>query len=144
MGEQVGAIAKGFFEGAFTTPAADGDVVSLLEDFGDGETAEVGGAGVVGVVEEAPGAVGAGRDVAGKVGRAFVFDAEAFEAAGIGISQYAGEQADDGVNDDGGGEFSSGEDVVADGELAVAKEVVDAFVDTLVAAAVEDDAVEGG
>ena len=63
-GEQVGAVAKGLFEGSLASPAADGDMVTLLEDVGDGEAAKVGGAGVVWVVEQAAGAVGAGRNVA--------------------------------------------------------------------------------
>jgi hypothetical protein len=140
MREEVGAVAVGLFEGALATPAADGDVVSGLEDGGDFVAAEVGGAGVVGVVEQAAGAVGAGRDVAGDVLRALVVSTEGFEAVGVGIAEDAGEQADDGVDDDGGGEFSAGEDVVADGEFAVAEERVDALVDAFVASTEEDDA----
>ena len=121
------------------------------EDFGDGEAEEFGGAGVVGVVEEAGGGVGGagdcrsvGRRSSGYrlVGR--VAFAEAFVAAGVGVAEDAGEEADGGVDDDGGGQFAAGEDVVADGELFVAEELGDALVDAFVAAADEDDAVEGG
>ena len=58
MGEEVRAVAEGFGEGGLTAPATDGGVVARGEDLGDGRAAEVGGAGVVGVVEDAAGAVG--------------------------------------------------------------------------------------
>ncbi len=116
-------------------------MISGGEDVGDAVTAEVGGSGVVGVVEQAAGAVGGRRYGAGEVGGAGVGDAEAFKAGGIGVAEYAGEQADHGIDDDGGGEFSAGEDVVADGEFAIAEQVVDAFVDALVASADEDHAI---
>ena len=48
------------------------------------------------------------------------------------------------VDDDGGGELASAEDVVADGEFHVAVELVDALVDAFVTAADEDDTIEGG
>ena len=70
--------------------------------------------------------------------------AEAFVAAGVGVAEDAGEEADGGVEEDGRGEFAAGEDVVADGELFVAEELRDALVDAFVAAAEEDDAVERG
>ena len=60
------------------------------------------------------------------------------------MAEDAGEEADGGVEDDGGGELSAAEDVVADGEFFVGEEVGDALVDALVAAADEDDAVERG
>jgi hypothetical protein len=105
---------------------------------------EVGGAGVVGVVEEAAGAVGGGWDVSGTVLGAGVLRAEAFEAGRVWIAEDPGQEADDGVEDDEGGALAAGEDVVADGELAVAEEVVDALIDAFVAAAEKDDAVKGG
>jgi hypothetical protein len=71
-------------------------------------------------------------------------EAEAFELGGGVVAEDSGEQAHGGVEDDGGAEFSSREDVVADGEFAVGEEMVDALVDALVAAAEEDDAVEFG
>src|SRR5580692_928866 len=60
-GEQVGAVGEGFGERGLATPAADGEVVAVAEGFGDGEAEEVGGTGVVGVVEDAVGAVGGAR-----------------------------------------------------------------------------------
>jgi hypothetical protein len=60
------------------------------------------------------------------------------------VAEDAGEEAGDGVDEDGGGEFAAGEDVVADAELFVAEVLGDALVDALVAAADEDDAVAGG
>ncbi len=144
--EEVGAVAEGFFEGALAAPAANGGVVALGEDLGDGETAEFGGAGVVGVVEEAAGAVGGlGRaGCGGRIGLGRVGRTKAFILAGSFVAEDAGKETGDGIDDDGGGEFAAGEDVIADGELAVAKQVVDALVDALIAAADEDKAVEAG
>jgi hypothetical protein len=120
-------------------------VVAVAERLGDGEAQEVGGARVVGVVEEAVGGVGGtGNAIFSGCGVERVGFAEAFVAAGVGVAQDAGEQADGGVEDDGGAEFAAGEDVVADGELLVAEELADALVDAFVAAADEDDSVERG
>jgi hypothetical protein len=143
-GEQVGAVGEGLAKLLFATPAADLGVVAVEKDFGSAEAGELGGAGVVGVVEQAAGAVlGAGNAglAAGDVG---VGCAEAFECAGGFVAEDAGNEAHDGVDDDGGGELAATEDVVADGELQVAVELVDALVDAFIAAAEEDDAVEGG
>ena len=60
------------------------------------------------------------------------------------MAEDAGEQADDGVEDDGCAELAAGEDVIADGEFLVAEELADALVDAFVAAADENDAIEGG
>ena len=53
LGEKVGAIAKGFFEGPLTAPAANGLVAAAGEDGGDRVAEEVCGTGVVGVIEKA-------------------------------------------------------------------------------------------
>ncbi len=71
-------------------------------------------------------------------------DAEAFVTGGIRVAEDAGQEADDGVDDDGGGEFTAGKDVVADGKFAVARQRVDALVDAFVAAAKENDALRRG
>src|ERR1700690_3732204 len=95
------------------------------------------------VVQQAAGTVlGAGWSVfiGGDVG---VGDAEVFEFTGGFVAEDAGEQAHGGVDDYGGGKLASAEDVVADGKLHVAVELVDALIYTLVAAAEKDDAVEG-
>jgi len=160
--EEVGAVGEGFGEGGLATPLADGGMVAFGEDFGDGDAAEFGGAGVVGVVEEAGGSVGgAGRKLGvvdgirsrssaarrmtmfwvGEIGVAF---AEGFVFAGVGVAEDAGEEAYGGVEEDGCGQLAAGEDVVADGELVVAEELGDAFVDAFVTAADEDDAGECG
>lgn len=79
-------------------------MVAVAEGFGDGDAEEFGGAGVVGVVEETAGGVGGTGDtifsqrVLGVVGFA-----EAFEFGGVGVAEDAGEEADDGVDDDGCG-----------------------------------------
>ena len=149
MGEEVGAVAEGLSEGHLSTPAADGGVIACGEDIGDGRAAEVGGAGVLGVVEDAAGAVGGAGNAVGGLAVAGVSgldvgDAEALVAAGVCVAEDAGKEADCGVEDNGGGELATAEDVVADGEFFVGEEVGDALVHALVAAADEDDAFEGG
>jgi hypothetical protein len=57
-GEQVRAVGEGLGQGGLATPAADLEMVAVGEDFGDGDAVEFGGAGVVGVVEDAGGGVG--------------------------------------------------------------------------------------
>ncbi len=107
-GEEVGAVGEGLGERGLAAPAADGEVVAVAEDVGDGEAEEVGGAGVVGVVEDAVGGVGGagdllvGWDVFGVQVGSVAF-AEAFVAAGVGVAERAGEEADGGVEEDGGG-----------------------------------------
>ena len=137
---------EGAQQGGSVTPCADLAVISALQDLGDGHAAEDGGAGVVGVVEEAAGGVGDARRTVGCGGRGGIGGAfgqpEAFVEGGVGVAEDAGEEAGDGVDDEGCGEFAAGEDEVADGEFAVAEELGDAFVDAFVAAADEDDVVQ--
>ena len=143
--EKVGAVFQGLFEHGAAAPLADEVVVTVGKDFGDERAAEVGGAGVLGVVEQAAGAVGgAGQAIEGFGVSRGVWSAEAFEAVGVGVAEDAGQEPDDGVNDDGRSQLTAGEDVVADRKLAVAEEGVDALVDSLVPAADEDDALECG
>jgi hypothetical protein len=78
--EKVRAVAEGFFEGTFATPATDSFVTSASEDFRGEGSAEVGGARVVGVVEESAGWVGGGWRRARAEGRGGDGCAEALEA----------------------------------------------------------------
>ena len=55
------------------------------------------------------------------------------------VAQHAGDQADDRVGDHGSGQFSSGEDVVADADLAGDQVVPDPLVDALVVPTEDDD-----
>ena len=142
--EEVGPVLEGFSELLFATPEADGLVVAAHEDFRDGVAAEVGGAGVVGVVEQSSCSVLGARDSLNVGVDAGVGWAEALEFAGGQVAEDAGDEAHGGVEEDGGCEFTAGEDVVADGDFAVAVELVDAFVDAFVAAADEGDPVELG
>ena len=50
--EEVGAVGEGLGESGLAAPAADRRVVAAGEDLGDGDAAEIGGAGVVGIVEQ--------------------------------------------------------------------------------------------
>ncbi len=79
------------------------------------------------------------------VGRGvFAGDAEALVMRGGLVAEDAGKEAGDGVYDHGGSEFAAGEDEVADRNLAVSEEIVDALVYAFVAAAEQDDAFGAG
>ena len=97
----------------------DRGVVAAEQDIGDAPAAEFDGAGVLGEFKEAGGVA--------VVGGALV------------VAEDAGEEAGDGVDDDGGGEGAVGEDVVADGKLAVDEVVDDALIDAFIVAAEEDE-----
>ena len=78
--KEVGAVGEGFGERCLMAPAADGEVVAVAERLGDGNAEEFGGAGVVGVVEQAAGAVGgAGYSGCGHGVFGAIAFAEAFE-----------------------------------------------------------------
>ena len=79
--QQVGAVGEGLAELLLAAPAADLPVVAVEEDSGSAEAGELGGAGVVGVVEQAAGAVLGAGDALGISGDVGVGDAEALEFA---------------------------------------------------------------
>ena len=112
--DEVGPVAQGFFEGRAASPLPNAGVVAVGQNFGDECAAKVGGAGVLGVVEEAAGAVGGVGEGSGEC-RAGVGCSEAFMAGRVRVAEDAGEETDDGIDDYGRGEFTAGEDVVADG-----------------------------
>jgi hypothetical protein len=105
-------------------PFGDFAVVATEEDVGDGEAAEVGGFGVLGGFEQAGGAKG-------------FFDGAEF------VSEDAGEEADDGVYHDDGGDGTIGEDVVTEGEFFGLEVFDDAVVDAFVVAGDENEVVGG-
>ena len=51
-GEKIGAVAAGLFDGLLAAPFGDFRVIATDEDFGNGPTAEVGGASVMGEIEK--------------------------------------------------------------------------------------------
>lgn len=57
-GQKVGAIGEGLGERGLATPAANGEVISAVQGGGNGDSAELGRAGVVRVVEQTAGRVG--------------------------------------------------------------------------------------
>ena len=122
--EEVGAIGAGAGEALGGAPFGDFAVVATEEDVGDGETAEVGGFGVLGGFEEAGGAEG-------------FFDGAEF------VAKDAGEEADDGVDHDDGSDGAVREDVVAEGEFLGLEVFDDAVVDAFVVAGDEDEATGG-
>jgi len=122
-GQQVRANAARLLECLLVTPGGDGGVVAAEENVGDAPAAIFDRAGVLRTFDEA-----AGKAV---VGRA------------LGIAENAGEEADDGVGDDGGGESAIREDVIADGNFVIHEMVDDALVEALVVAAEEDEVSAG-
>ena len=81
-------------------PSGDFAVVAREENLGDFQATEVGGLGVLGIFEVV--AVG-----------------ETLNEGGGFAAENAGEEASDAVDEDEGGEFAAGEDVVAEGNLMV-------------------------
>ena len=122
--EKVGPDARGFLQCLRATPFRDLGVVAAEEDVGDAPAAEFDGAGVLGEFEEAGGMAVVG--------------------GALGVAEDAGEEAGDGVDDDGGGEGAVGEDVVADGKFAVDEVVDDALIDAFIVAAEEDEVGDSG
>jgi len=117
-------------------------VVAADEDFGNFPAAIVGGAGVVGKIEQ--GAAVGERSVEGGGLRFFsAFEqAERFILRRGFVAESAGEQASDGVDDESGGEFAAGENEIADRDFFGSEMFGDAFVHTFVATAEEEYAVE--
>lgn len=142
--EQIGTVPQSLCESPFTAPATDGLVAAAGEDFGDGVAAEVGGAGVVGIIEEAAGGTRGSWRSARDMSGGNKISAEALKASRVGIAEDTGEEANNSVDNDGGSQFSSRKDVITDGEFAIAEKLVDALIDTLIAAAEEDDPFHRG
>src|SRR5215468_8535575 len=139
--EKVGAVAECFFEGHAVAPLGYLGVVAADEDFGNFPAAIVGRAGVVGKIEQGT-AVGE-RFVQGGGLRSFgAFEqAERFIFRRGFVTESAGEQASDGVDDESGGEFAAGENEIADRDFFASEMFGDAFVHTFVATAEEEYAV---
>ena len=89
--------------------------VAAEEHVGDGPAAVFGGAGVLGVFEQAV--------------------HERLLAGGGGVAEGAGEVAGDGFDEHHRGELAARQDVVANGDLAVGAMLDEAFVHALVSSA---------
>ena len=70
--------------------------------------------------------------------------AEGVLLRGVTVTQGTVEQPADGIDDDAGGQFTAGQDVVADRQFLVDLGLQQALVDRLVAAADQDQARQGG
>lgn len=123
--EEVGAVGAGAGKALGGAPFSDFTMVATEEDFGDLESSEVGGFGVLGSLEEASGAEGF------------------FDGAEV-VAQDAGEETDDGVDHDNGGDGTVGEDVVTDREFIGLEVFDDTVVDAFVVAGDEDEVWGGG
>src|SRR5581483_5081155 len=117
--EEVGPALERAAERLAAPPAGDPAVVPRQEDLGDRQPPEVGGPGVLGVVEPP------GRErLVGRPGR---------------IAEDAGQQADHRVHDDQRGQLAAGQHVVPDRELLVDEVPPHALVHALVVAAQEHE-----
>ena len=94
-------------------------MVAAEEDTGDFPALVVGGAGVVGMVEEAV--------------------SEGILLRGVAVAQDAGDQAHDSIGEDERRQHAAGEDIVANGNFVIDEVVGDALVDAFVVAAKEDE-----
>src|SRR5271163_860031 len=140
LAQQVGPVAPRFFDCGLIAPFGDLGMVAANENLRNGPAAVLGRPGVVREVQDCRGGsrlamVGArGRDESAKrfvLRRGFV-------------AQRTGDEASYGVDDEHGGQFSSAENVIADGDLLGSKVRRYAFIHTLVAATDEHEPVELG
>jgi len=141
---KVGAIAERFLQGHLPAPFGDFGVVAADEDFRDFPAAEVSRTGVMGKIEHGlavrEGLVkGGGRGVLRALEQA-----EGFVLRRGFVAEGAGKQASDGVDDQSGGKFATGENEIADGDFFGSEMIGNSFVDAFVAAAEEENAVESG
>ena len=142
--EQIGAVAERFLEGHALPPFRDFGVIAADEDLRNFPAAKISRAGVMGEVEDGP-----------AVGERFVESAgwrflRAFEQAeglvlrGGFIAERAREQTGDGVENKGGGQFTTRKDEIADGDFFGREMFGDAFVNSFVPAAEEENAIQLG
>src|SRR5450759_2488410 len=121
--QQVRAALQGATLGLEVAPPGDLGVVAGAQDGRHLPTPVLGWAGVLGLFEEAAG--------------------ERFVGVRGVVAEHAGDQSGDGLDDDERSGLAAGEDVVADGELAVAEMVGDALVDAFGAATEQGEAGPG-
>jgi len=117
-------------------------MVSIEQDFRRAEACELGWAGVVGVIQEPAGAVlraGNAVCVAGNLG---IRDPEALEFARGLVAERTGNKPGDGVDNNSGSKLTSAQNVVADGKLHIAVELIDALVDTFISPAEQNKAID--
>ena len=119
-----GRRSAGALEALLLLPLLDLGVVAAEEDLGDGPAAVVGGAGVLGVLEQTV--------------------RERLLPGGGVVAEGAGEVAGDGLDEDHRGELAARQDVVADRDLAVDAMFDEALVDAFVTAGDKDEAGVGG
>ena len=112
--EQIWANSLSFCQGLIGTPASDGGVMATEKDIGDSPSAKLYGSSILREFEEAC--------------------RMAIIGGTVGVTEGAREESRDGINDDGGGDCSVGEDIIADRQFAIDEVIdhplVDAFVVT--------------
>jgi len=139
--EEIGAVAAGLFEGLLATPFGDVGVIAADENFGDGPAAEIGGASVVGEVEQGAACGQSSMQLGGLGLFGALEQAEGLVLGGGFVTESAREESRDGVHDECGGKFAAAEDEIADGDFLGSKMIGDALVHAFVTAADENDAI---
>jgi|SRR6267154_3624464 len=116
--EQVGAVAAGLFESLLAAPFGDFCMIATDEDFGNGPPAKIGGARVVGKIEKR---VASGQwPVTSEDGKFVGLPRRRGERFVLGrgfVAERAREKASDGIDDEGGGQFTATQDEIADGNF---------------------------
>src|SRR5581483_4965702 len=110
-------------QGVGPSPAGDPAVVARTQDLGHGPAPELGGPGVVGVLEQAL--------------------AKGLVLGRLLVAHHARDQSGHGLDDHEGGRLTTGEHVIADRQLVVHEVLAHAFVHALIAPAQQREPVAG-
>ncbi|MCI0674348.1 MAG: hypothetical protein L0Y42_01070 [Phycisphaerales bacterium] len=127
---QIGSAEAGSLGHLVLSPLLNGLVVAGKEDFGHLAAAPDAWPGVVGAVEEAAGLWIIVRALEG----------EGVLCGGLVIAECAGEESNDGIDQEQGGYFAAAEDVVADAELQRLQFIDDSFINSFVMACDQHEA----
>src|SRR6266705_5626734 len=115
--EQVGTVAAGFFESLRTAPFGDFGVITSDKNFGNGPATKIGGAGVVRKIEKRAICRQSFMQLGGfGLLRSFEQAERLVLRRGL-VSESARKKARNGVDDEGGGKFTTAQNEIADGDF---------------------------
>jgi len=124
--DEIRAISDGSLESLFLPPPGDDSVISRQEHRGHGHAGELGGAGVMGRFEPFP------------VSRKGLFFGRPV------VSEDAGDEANDRIDNDRRGEGSISQDIIADGDFLIDESFDDTVIDSFVMSTEEDEMFAAG
>ena len=122
--QKVGPDTPGFFERFFATPPRDFFMIAAQQNFWDAPAAKFRRTRVLGKFKESRG--------------------EGIIACAFGGAKHSGDETDDGVDEDDGGNYAVGQDVISDGDLVIHEMIDDSLIDPFVMTAQDDEMFGGG